>query len=478
MTFPSSSSLPPIFGIALIGILSSFHASSGINATTVALAYLLIVVGVSSFGNLVSSIVCSVVAVLALNYFFLPPVGSLTVDDPPNWAALLTFLITSITVSQLSAKAQRQSAEATERKRDTERLYDLGRATLLNDEFDRVLERTGIDIARIFELDEVCLFDKASNVVYRLGQRSTIPDDELAQVSQDREVRIVEGASITAVQLGGRTIGMLAMKASRRIEATVVVAVANLAAIAVERARTIELSTTAEAVRRSEELRAAILDAIAHDWKTPLTAIKASVTALLSDPAPLEAARIELLSIIDEETDSLNRTITEAVHIARVEAGKVVLDKSICHPVSVLHEAIAGLRNSELAARITWTDGTDGTSVFLDADLTRQAIHQVLDNARKYSKPTGLIHIQIVQEEDWLRFEIADAGPGVRLEEQSRIFQKFARGRQGAKMEGTGMGLYIAKRIMEAHGGSIAVRGNERGGATFVLSLPAPSKTV
>src|SRR5258707_15326103 len=153
-----------------------------VNATTAALTFLLAVLLVATMWGLAEAVTTSVAAVLAFNFFFLPPVGTFTIEDPQNWVALLAFLITAITASQLSARAKRRTIEAQMRRRETEQLYALGRAILLDESFDRILPNSVTDIARIFEVEQVALYDAAGGKTYRHGEE--VQDSELRQVVQ------------------------------------------------------------------------------------------------------------------------------------------------------------------------------------------------------------------------------------------------------------------------------------------------------
>ncbi len=252
---------------------------------------------------------------------------------------------------------------------------------------------------------------------------------------------------------------------------TLVDAIANLIAIGLERARAIEKAAAAEAARRNEELRAALLDALAHDLKTPLTAIKASVTSLLSHYPRTEERREELLSIVNEETDRLHRTVSEAIQLARIDAGKISLQRSR----RPLHEIVTSvLGELKLGAdRVRLDIPSDLPALNVDADLSAQALKQLLDNADRYSPPPSTIEVSARLVEDSIALRVADSGPGVTPDEQSRIFDKFYRGRHSARFpHGTGMGLAIAKGIVEAHGGGISVTGRPEGGTIFSMRLP------
>lgn len=444
----------------------------GLNTTTVALSLLLVVLAAATLWGLALAIATSLAAVLAFNFFLLPPVGTFTVEDPQNWVALAAFLITAATASQLSSRAQRRTAEAQERRLETERLYELGRAILLNERFDRTLEQTAIDVARVFDLEEVAFYDAETQSTFRAGTGVLIPDSELAGVLVTGTKKHADALSITPVRLGGRHIGSLGLQGKAPMTETVVEAIANLAAISIERARAIERATMAEASKKNEELRAAMLDALAHDLKTPLTAIKASITTLISAPPRSREGNRELLDIIFEETERLDRTVSEAVQMARIDAGKLILERQPQTVGSLIEDSLADVRPHEVAARIVVRLPEVLPNIDIDTDLMRQVLKQLIDNAAKYSPPGAPIEVSAETEGDSVIISVNDHGRGVNPDEQYRIFEKFYRGRHSSRTtEGTGMGLSIAKGIVEAHGGKIWVKSNQWGGAGFYVRL-------
>ena len=444
----------------------------GLNTTTVALSLLLVVLAAATLWGLTLATATSLAAVLAFNFFLLEPVGTFTVEDPQNWVALVAFLITAVTASQLSSRAQRRTAEAQARRLETERLYELGRAILLNESFDRTLERTAIDVGRVFDLDEVAFYDAETQSTFRAGAAILIPDSELAGVLTTGTMKQEDGLSVTPVRLGGKPIGSLGLQGKSPMTDTVVEAIANLAAISLERARAIERATMAEASKRNEELRAAMLDALAHDLKTPLTAIKASITTLISAPPRSREGNRELLDIIYEETERLDRTVSETVQMARIDAGKLMLERRPQTVAALIEDSLAEIRPADVAGRIVVRLPEALPNIDIDADLMRQVLKQLIDNAAKYSPADAPIEVSAESEDDSVIISVDDHGPGVNPDEQYRIFEKFYRGRHSSRTtEGTGMGLSIAKGIVEAHGGKVWVKSNQWGGAGFCVRV-------
>ena len=261
---------------------------------------------------------------------------------------------------------------------------------------------------------------------------------------------------------GGRCIGL-------RLSEHIVRAIVNLVAITIEKARAIEDASHAEAARQSELLKAALLDSLAHDIKTPLTSIKAAVTSLLSSGA---AADRELLTIINEEADRLNQLAAEVIAMARVEAGKLHLEK---RPVNVadLIEGALGELGARSGRTIVVNPEPRLPLAECDPEFVQQVVKQLLENALKYSPEGAAVTVSAVLKGAKIVVGVTDRGPGIDEVERVRIFDKFFRGRQHRfETEGTGMGLAIAKGIIEAHGEKIWVESEPEQGSAFYFSLP------
>ena len=271
--------------------------------------------------------------------------------------------------------------------------------------------------------------------------------------------------------MGARVVGSLAMQGPA-LSAAVEDSIASLFAINNERVRALERAAASEIARRNEEFRSSLLDGLAHDLKTPLSAIRTCVTRLIDIPPRTEEVRQELLSIIDQESDRLEHSITEAIQLARIESRELHLSRESVDAAELIFSAIAGTRDEDPSR---YSVETEPTHLSLDADreLVRRALIQILENARKYSPPGSPIAISARALDGEVTISIADRGPGIAQDELERVFQKFYRGRRGsAGVEGTGMGLAIAKGIIEAHGGRIRAENRVDGGAAISFTLP------
>ena len=273
--------------------------------------------------GIVEATTAAVVAVLCFNFFFLPPVGTLTIADPQNWVAFLAFLITAIIASQLSGRARQRELDASARQRDLERLYALSRALLLSERARRMPGEIARHIADAFELpDASALYDQRTDtrVVGRIDGDARGSTTKLREVARRAaSLRDPSGLIVTAIQLGGAPIGSLALM-DAGLSDTVLNSIANLAAIGLERARARKPRRAPRRREQSSELRATVLDALAHEFKTPLTSMKAASSDLLASASPSARDR-ELVAIIDEELDRFQALVTDAVQMLRIDAG-------------------------------------------------------------------------------------------------------------------------------------------------------------
>jgi two-component system sensor histidine kinase KdpD len=464
-----------VAALAVLGITLLGRGIVHVNPTTIALAFLLGVLGISTFWGLRQAVFMAIIAALAFNYFFLPPVGTFTIADPQNWIAFFAFLITAVTASELSERAGREARNANERRRELERLYGFSQQLLSSDNAAELLNSIPRYIVDSFGVRSAAIFLATRADIYRSGPAiDGLESHDLQLCCLRGEPRIdhANQRAFMPLSMGMRAVGSMGILGSLLSRQTLD-AIAGLIAIAIERVGAIERLTGAEAARKSEQLRSLLLDSVTHEFRTPLTAIKASVTSLLSSPSLSQAEKEDLLTVINEESDRLNRLVGEAAEMAQLDAGKVELQLEPARIRNVVDEALEELKQVLTPHPVEVRIPTDLTPARMDPARIKEVLVHLLENAAKYSGPDTPIRITAETKNGTLTTSVADRGPGIDDFEQSLVFEKFYRGRnQRVQVHGTGMGLAICKAIVEAHGGSIGVTSQLGHGSVFYFSLP------
>jgi len=445
-----------------------------VNATTAGFAYLLYVLIIASVWGFLEASVSSVVATLVFNFFFFPPIGTFTIADPQNWVALFTFLATSLIASRLSTAARQRALDAVARQQDLERLYTFGRSILLIDSNEPFAKQLCTKLADAFELTSVALYEPRIDQIYRGG-----PFEFDGMDTQLREAALngttfadpERNRVITAVRLGSEPVASLALQGARLTD-SVLQSIANLVAIGLERAKAQELGHEIEVARRSERLRTTLIDAMAHEFKTPLTAVRAATSALLANPDQKLSSATQMLKIADEEAAHLEELIDNALDMTQLDSDHIDLDLEISDFEAVIREVIASMKSKIGDRQFEFKSHGSVTALSFDRRLVKLAVKQILDNAVKYSPSGSTVAIQAFHGNGTVALEITDHGKGIPAQEQAHIFQRFYRSPSVEDhIPGSGLGLSIAHRIMQAHGGDLTVR-SYPGETTFRLTLP------
>lgn len=465
--------------LAVIAGISLFYGHLlHVNQTTVALSLLLAILAVSAVWGMAVSVFMSLAAVIAFNYFFLPPVGTLTIADPQNWVALFAFLVTSIMGSQLSSRIRSEADEAHQRRREVERLYQFSRKLLGEGNVIQLMNAIPDYIVESFEAGAVELFLPQKDKFYRSGFGAAHLDEEkmkAAFLNDEITIDTERGEYFLPIRLGVRAIASLGISGPQ-LSRQSVEAISTLVAIAIERARAIEQLGQTEAAREGERLKSALLDSITHDFRTPLTSMKASVSSLLmSENADRQQTR-ELLTIIDEECDRLNRLVEEAGEMAKLEAGEFALDLAPASIEQIVQMALAHCKTSLAGRPVDVRISPNLPGVRADIERAKEALVQLIDNANLYSPKDQPITITAELTGDTVTTSVSDRGPGIDDFDQTMIFEKFYRGKdQRYLVRGTGMGLPIAKALIAAQQGTMNVTSQLGHGSVFSFTLPVDS---
>jgi two-component system, OmpR family, sensor histidine kinase KdpD len=458
-----------------------------LNPTTIALSFLLGVLGISAYWGLRQSVFMSVIAALAFNYFFLPPIGTFTIADPQNLVALFAFLVTAVTASELSERARKGARTAVERRQELERLYAFSQLLLSSDSPAELLNLIPRYVVESFGIRSAAILLSNRTDVYRSGPNiDGLESRDLQLISLRGEPRVdpAQQTAFMPLRMGMRVVGCMGVAGSLLSRQTLE-AIGSLVAIAIERAGAVEKLSRAEASRESEQLRSVLLDSVTHEFRSPLTAIKASVTSLLGSslsgssdspghsPIHSDEEKQELLTIINEESDRLNRLIGEAAEMAQLDANKVEFRFEPASVGTVVQEALDELKQILVQHPVEVRIPADLPLARMDTAHIKEVLVHLLENAAKYSPADAPIRVTAEAKDQMLTISIADRGPGIDDFEQSLVFEKFYRGRnQRVQVHGTGMGLAICKAIVEAHGGKLGVTSQLGHGSVFYFSLP------
>jgi two-component system, OmpR family, sensor histidine kinase KdpD len=446
-----------------------------VNPTTVAVTLLLAILSVAAAWGLRFAVPMSIAAALCFNFFFLPPVGKLTIADTQNWVALFAFFFAAVVASNLSDRARRQTEEAHRRRRDVERLYVFSQELMVADNVLELLKTVPHYLVTTFVTTHAAIYLAMRDQTYRSDPDvQGIPAEDLRDACARGELKIdaVRRLAVAPLRMGVRTVGALGVTGDLPSRETLE-AVGSLIATAIERARAVEDLTHTEASQESERLRSALLDSVTHEFRTPLTAIKASVTTLRSGAPLTGEQKQDLLAVIDEESDRLNRLVGEAVEMAQLDAKEVKLDLGPHQIREAIDEALEGSKQvlSSHPVEVRLPDRLP--SVVMDVTWITKVLQHLLENAAKYSPSGSTIFVSSEVKNSRLITSVADRGAGIDDMERAMVFDKFYRGQsQRYRVQGTGMGLAIVKAIVEAHSGRIEVTSQLGKGSVFSFGLP------
>lgn len=483
-----------LFAVAAVTLVMSRGLQIS-NAATVSTTYLLIVLLVAATSRLRVAVVTSIVAMLCLNYFFLPPVGTFTIAEPQNWVALFAFLAVSLVGSNLSAVARARTEEAAKRRDELARLFDLSRDVLMMTDSREALLVLARSIARRFDLEFVAVaVPRAGDwEIYEAGARTieldkrelssalaaaqaTLEFDAYARTYAGHRTMTVDGHLVRLVPLrvGTKPIGVLAA-AGRPVEAGTLDTLAGVVAIAIERAEFLEERKAGELTRQSEQLKTALLASLGHDLRTPLTAIRVAADNIKASELGREG-RLEQSDLILSEVERLTRLFQNLLEMARIDAGAVATESRWTHPSEIVAAARDQVEHALQGHKVTVAIDPD-IPVRLDPRLTATALAHLLENGAQYSPPGSTVNVTARLEEEGLVIQVRDHGSGMAPADLPRLFERFYRGSAAtARTSGTGMGLWIVRGLLAVESGRVWAENCADGGAQFTIVVPVAVK--
>ncbi len=460
--------------LAAVAVCTWLAFSLGFNFASAGFLYLFLVVVTALYGGFGVATVSSIVAVSCLNYFFVPPVFSFTVTRPENWVALGAFEFTALTISRLSHRAQSRAAEAIAEHNDSQHLYEAAQRLLT---LDRAGE-PGVQIPRVicevFALSGTVLFDASSASTYAAG--ATPPDtEERVRRAYELDHDDLDPATMTwfcVLRVGASPLGALALSGGN-IRALVATAIASLAAVTLERGHAFDRQCHAEAARKSEQLRTAVLEALAHEVKTPLTIIHTVSSGLLA-AGDLSATHGELVTLIDEQSRKLNDLASRLLSAGNLDAAEFQPRCEALFVSDLVTAAIGNVCPEELRGRFACSVRGNEAPVLADRKLMQTALAQLVDNAVKYSEPASPIGVAVALIDREVTVTIESRGDPITPADCERVFDRFYRAAGTPDgPAGTGLGLSIVRRIVDAHRGRVWAESGAGGRSVFAIALPA-----
>ena len=438
------------------------------------LIYLLIVVATALLSGFWQAVIVSVVAVGAQVFLSAHDPQHNAAADPVHSVTLVVFVLVALTVSRLSLRVTDHAREAESRGGQMHDLYEFTRRTLQMNLHVEPGPQLAELVHEIFALEAVAVFDADLHSVYQAGYWSVDPQ-ELAQnvyYFETADDDPVSGLGRRVVRLGTVPVGSLVVRG----ETTPLVnnAIASLIAITFDRYRAFANESRIETERRTEQLRATVLDSLAHAYKTPLTAIRAASTGL-GEMGHLSQGQAELVALIDEQAGLLNELTTRLLTTARLDAGEVALHASPVGVASLIEEVVASLADRLATMKVAIKLEDDDLVLNCDRQLMVMLLTQYIDNACKYSIFGTTITIKVVRARAEAIFSVHSYGPVIPMADRERIFNRYYRSStQSNRAAGTGIGLSVAKRVAVIHGGYVWVTSEEVEGTTFFAAIPAP----
>jgi two-component system sensor histidine kinase KdpD len=487
------------YGLALVAVAIALGCGElvdyWIGVENVDLVFLTAIVAVAVRFGLWPSLLASVASALCYNFFFLPPICTLTIADPHNIAAFMLFTIVAIIVSNVAARARAQAVAAQARVRTVESLHSFSRKLAGAGTLDDVLWATAYQTALMLKVRVVLLLSGNGSIAVRAGYppEDTLDEADLAAAmwawendrAAGRGSDTLPGAKrlFLPMHTGRGAIGVIGIDSDKTgplltpDQRRLLDALMDQGALAIERVRLVEDMDRVERTAETERLRSALLTSISHDLKTPLASVLGSAGTLrdLSDKLT-DGEKADLLGTIIDESERLNRFIANLLDMTKLESGAVAPNLAPYDLSDIVGSALRRAGKILSHHRVELELATDMPMIALDAVLFEQVLFNLLDNAAKYAPDGTVIHIRSWRDQDSVSLQIADEGDGIPPDDLERVFDKFYRVQKTDQVRaGTGLGLAISRGFVEAmHGTIVATNRPDRGGAVFTIRLPIP----
>lgn len=447
-----------------------------VHAATLVLVMLLAILLIANRWGFAEAATAVVIASALVDYFFLPPRG-VGIAYPEHWVVFFTFVTVGLVAGNFAARTKRQAEENRARRVEMEKLYAFGRDLSIDRDTESFIAKCLALLVRTFDAKGAAFYHSDTDRVTWAG---SIPDG-ISQEQLGRGLNRpnildagVPSSSLVPIHCGKHSIGTLAVCGGNISESSFS-AIAGHIEVGIEKILAREEQRQAEKARESEEIKSAVLDALVHEIKTPLSVMKTAVSTLLSRDADA-STRHELLTIIDEETDRLDLSISEVFQAARAKPESLQADRNSHDIGLLLREALDEVGPLIKGREVTVNVADALPFAQCDSKMIKGVLKELLTNATKFSSPSSPLVAMVNRAGSEIVAGIKDCGMGIPSGDRERIFERHYRG--SADVPGMGIGLTVAKTIIEGHGGRIWVESQPGVGSVFSFSLPASQQDV
>jgi two-component system sensor histidine kinase KdpD len=439
--------------------------------------YLLLLVLQSLLGDFLSSALLALLAVGCLDYFFTEPILSFEVMSPFDTLGLVSFLITGLIITRLVSSVRAKTESSRLQQEMLQRLYDLAQQLLALEPDAKDGSHFLEPFRGVFGIKAACLFDAANAEVYIAGNACDDLEKKTGEAFiRGKDCEISEnGFTARCIRVSGRTVGSIGFEGLQNPDLTAG-PLAALVAAHLERRHTFVDVSRAAAAAQTESYRTAILDALAHEFKTPLSTIMTAAGAL-REGGSLGPYHREMAETVESEAARLGRLTSRLIRTARLEREEVKPWMELIDVSSVIADTVDQYARLSSHRSISVVKDCDSSEVMADRELLRLAVSQLLDNACKYSTPGSTVTLKISREHDQIAIRVLSNGNPIPSSERNKIFDRFYRGMEGRRVgPGSGLGLFVARKIALALGGGLELDNNPGTpeGTAFRLVLPVP----
>jgi len=439
---------------------------------------MLLVVMQSMTGDFRSAAIVSLLSAVCLDFFFTQPLFTLYISNPLNVLALVAFVVTALVITRLVSLEREQAKSSMLQKDRLDHLYKLSQQLLALEPEAMMTEKFLEPFRSLFGVTAICAFDAETAEVHMVGasQRELARRTREAYISghdlSDPNLHL--SVQCLRVSGGGKMTGAIGFEGIQAPEETTG-SLAGLTAALVERTKAFHKATAAAATTKAEEYRSAVLDALAHEFKTPLATILAAAGGI-REAGPLEPVQQDMAETVENEAIRLNSLTSRLLRTARLDREEIQPHMELIDLQSLAAQIAGQCSERSPDRQILLEKLPERLEVLADPQLLRIALAQLVENACKYSLPGSRVTIATEGQGDSAVVKVSNTGSSIPYSEQGRIFERFYRGADASRTtSGSGLGLHVARKIAIAHGGALdlEIQSRRSGTVTFCLRIPA-----